>query len=144
MPDHSKGEKPERRKMVLISASDLMRDSLLADFGEAVDADIACFRSVEDWMRQDDFATCSLIVFDAHGDHGGDKIARLGDLRESLGGRPHFVVLADSEQPADIIRSIECGARGYIPTSFSPDLMIEVISFVLRGGVYCPPCDRQG
>ncbi len=143
MPDHSKEEKPQRRKMALISASDLMRDSLLTDFREGVDADIAGFRSVEDWMRQDGAAACSLIVFHAHGDHGGHKIARLGHLRDSVGGRPDFVVLADSERPADVARSIEYGARGYIPTSSSPDLMIEVIRFVLLGGVYCPPCNRQ-
>ena len=99
--------------MALISASDLMRESLLADFREGVDADIAGFRSVEDWVGQDDAAACSLILFDAHDDQGGHKIARLGHLRDSSGGRPHFVVLADLKgQPTSYIQSN--AARGAI------------------------------
>jgi hypothetical protein len=137
-------KKAERRKIALISSSDLMQDSLLAHFREGVDADIAVFRSVDDWMRQADAASYSLIVLHAHGDRLGREIARLDQFPGSPGGCPPFVVLGDSEWQGDVVTSIRRGARGYIPTSVSLELMIDVIRFVFIGGVYCPPYVGQG
>lgn len=49
------------------------------------------------------------------------------------------VVLSASEDPADIHRSIELGARGFIPKSASNEVLIAALELVLSGGVYLPP-----
>lgn len=126
--------------MALISANILMRDSLLLALREVLNVDIVVSSSVGDWMQQADAASYDLIVTHSCGDQRGSEIAPLGQLLDSLGRRPHFVILADSERPADVVAAFERGARGYIPTSVSLDVMIEAIRLVFVGGVYCPPC----
>jgi len=49
------------------------------------------------------------------------------------------VVLSSSEDPADIHRSFELGARGFIPKSASNEVLISALELVLSGGVYLPP-----
>jgi len=49
------------------------------------------------------------------------------------------VVLSASDNPADIHRSIELGAKGYIPKSESNERLIAALELVLLGGVYLPP-----
>lgn len=49
------------------------------------------------------------------------------------------VVLSASEDPADIHRSIELGASGFIPKSASNDVLIAALELVLSGGIYLPP-----
>jgi DNA-binding NarL/FixJ family response regulator len=49
-----------------------------------------------------------------------------------------LIVLGDGDDLAQTVKSIECGARGYIPTSMSIDLCIEAVKFILGGGIFVP------
>jgi len=49
------------------------------------------------------------------------------------------IVLSASENPVDIHRSIELGARGFIPKSVSNEVLVAALELVLSGGVYLPP-----
>ena len=53
--------------------------------------------------------------------------------------RVPVALLADSASPEDIVRAIESGARGYIPMSSAPSLVVGIIRFVAAGGSYVPP-----
>jgi DNA-binding NarL/FixJ family response regulator len=134
------GKKAARRKLAFISANVLMRDSLVLALGEGLGAEVVVSASVDDWVRQADPADCDLIVIHCGGEQRGCEIARLGQLLEPFGGRPHFIIIADCERPSQVIEWFQRGARGYVPTSVSLDVMIEAIRLVLVGGVYCPPC----
>ncbi|WP_246175419.1 LuxR C-terminal-related transcriptional regulator [Bradyrhizobium paxllaeri] len=48
-------------------------------------------------------------------------------------------IVSDDENPATIIAAIRSGARGYFSNSMPPDLALQALSFVLRGGTYFPP-----
>lgn len=126
--------------MALISANIVMRDSLLLALRDGLNADIVVSPSVDEWMQETHAASYDLIVTHCGGDRRGGEMAHLCQLLESLAGGPNFVILADLERPADVIAAFERGARGYIPTSVSLDVMIEAIRLVFVGGVYCPPC----
>ena len=131
---------PPRPKTALVSPNGVFRECLAPLFSRRLDTDIAAFPSIDDWMLQEDAANYALIIFHACGDQQGRDLANLGQVLNSLGERPNFVVLADSERQSEVKALYANGARGYIPTSLSLDVVIEAIKLVMVGGVYCPPC----
>ncbi|WP_137113517.1 response regulator transcription factor, partial [Mesorhizobium sp. GR13] len=48
------------------------------------------------------------------------------------------VVLADTDDLAQILKALEYGARSYIPTSVGITVCIEAIGLALAGGVFVP------
>ncbi len=131
---------PPQPKTALVSPNGVFQECLLPLLSRRLDTDIAAFPSIDDWMLQEDAANYALIIFHACGDQQGRDLANLGQVLNSFEKRPNFVVLADSERPSEIKALYASGARGYIPTSLSFDVVTEAIKLVMVGGVYCPPC----
>lgn len=48
------------------------------------------------------------------------------------------VVLSMKDHPADIRAAIGRGARGYVPKSCRPEIMLQALKLVVAGGVYIP------
>jgi DNA-binding NarL/FixJ family response regulator len=48
------------------------------------------------------------------------------------------VVVADSDEPAEILAALESGARGYIPTSVKVGVAAEALALVRAGGTFVP------
>ena len=46
--------------------------------------------------------------------------------------------MSASEDRNKVLRAIELGAKGYIPKSSTPDIIINALQLVLSGGVYLP------
>lgn len=61
----------------------------------------------------------------------------LQQIRHQLPATP-LVVLSASEDRSKVLRAIELGAKGYIPKSSTPDIIITALQLVLSGGVYLP------
>jgi len=61
----------------------------------------------------------------------------LQHLRRQLPATP-IVLLSASEDRNKVLRAIELGAKGYIPKSSTPDIIITALQLVLSGGVYLP------
>ncbi|WP_189394162.1 response regulator transcription factor, partial [Mesorhizobium sp. M1D.F.Ca.ET.183.01.1.1] len=49
-----------------------------------------------------------------------------------------MVILADNEELTQILTALECGARGYIPTSVGIDVCVEAINLAAAGGIFVP------
>ena len=50
-----------------------------------------------------------------------------------------WVVLSDRAEPVEALHALKQGACGFIPTSMSPDLVRQALSFILGGGTFFPP-----
>jgi len=61
----------------------------------------------------------------------------LQQIRDQLPATP-LVVLSASEDRSKVLSAIELGAKGFIPKSSTPDIMIKALQLVLSGGVYLP------
>jgi len=48
------------------------------------------------------------------------------------------IVVADSDEPGEILAALECGARGYIPTSVKVRVAAEAIALARAGGAFVP------
>jgi DNA-binding NarL/FixJ family response regulator len=131
---------PPRPKMALVSANGIFRECLLPLFRGRLNAEITAFPSLDDWIQQAGASNYALVIFHACGDQQGRDLSSLSQVLNSLAERPNFVVLADSERPIEVRALYANGARGYIPTSLSLDVVTQAIKLVMVGGVYCPPC----
>ena len=78
-----------------------------------------------------------LVLLDLHlGDANGFDL--LSDLREQFPAMP-VVVISASDQPGDVIRSIDMGAMGFVPKKASNETLVAALKQVMSGGVYVPP-----
>lgn len=101
---------------------------------------ILAFGSIEEWkQKRDEYPPLSAILLNV----GGKKIdepavsQQIRSLSSEFGSTP-VIVLADSDDFAQIVRAIEYGAKGYIPTSVSMSVCMELIALSVAGGVFVP------
>ncbi|MEO5375751.1 MAG: response regulator transcription factor [Alphaproteobacteria bacterium] len=69
---------------------------------------------------------------------GSERFSGVAALVERCPTVP-VVVLAGSEDPADVRGALDRGAAGYIPKSSSTAVILTALRLVLAGGVYVPP-----
>jgi DNA-binding NarL/FixJ family response regulator len=62
---------------------------------------------------------------------------QLRHLSHAIGSTP-VIVLSDREESEEVAAAFREGARGYIPTSLEPCLVIAAILMVLAGGAFVP------
>ncbi len=81
----------------------------------------------------------ALIDLAMPGTHGCDHVA---EIIERLPGVP-VMVLSGAEDSTLIKELLAMGVAGFIPKSYSPDVMLSAVRLVLSGGVYVPPMMLQ-
>lgn len=102
--------------------------------------DIAAFGSAEEWALEKNLhPPVSAVVLNI----GGRRIADPGVAKEIADLVTQFkpvpvVVLAGSEDLSPILKALEYGARGYIPSSVGIDVCIEAIRLAIAGGIFVP------
>jgi DNA-binding response OmpR family regulator len=67
-----------------------------------------------------------------------DGFAVLTELRERYPAIS-IVVLSGLQDPANVVKALECGALGFIPKSSTRDVMVQALRLVFAGGIYIPP-----
>ena len=125
-------------KLALVGASPLLQQCLSRAVLGRLNFEFSAFASIEDWLGLDDSASYALIILFASSERQGRDVAAVARALEVMGEHPHFAVLADSERAGEVMAAFECGARAYIPTSVTVEVMIEAINLVVAGGTYCP------
>ncbi|PRD40990.1 helix-turn-helix transcriptional regulator [Phyllobacterium phragmitis] len=100
---------------------------------------VVAIGSFEQWLaqRQDQPATAILINI------GGQKVSdpnMTSHLRRVVSecGSVPVVILADKEDMSQILKALECGVHGYIPTSVGIDVCVEAIRLAMAGGTFVP------
>ena len=79
----------------------------------------------------------SLILLDLTlPDHDGFSV--LAELRERHPA-VSIVVLSAVQDPVNVIKALDLGARGYIPKSAQSDVILNALRLVISGGSYVPP-----
>jgi DNA-binding NarL/FixJ family response regulator len=63
--------------------------------------------------------------------------AELAHFIAEIGDVP-VIVVVDSDEPAEVLAALECGARGYIPTSVTVKVAAEAIGLARAGGIFVP------
>ncbi|NGO52946.1 response regulator transcription factor [Allomesorhizobium camelthorni] len=101
---------------------------------------VAAVGSIEEWRgKRATHPPLGAILFNLGGrrltDPGiADEIRRISTEFKSI----PVVILADTDDLAQILTALECGARGYIPSSVGIDVCVEAINLAAAGGIFVP------
>jgi DNA-binding NarL/FixJ family response regulator len=66
-----------------------------------------------------------------------DIRTRFACLREALPSVP-IVVVSDREDWSAVMAALNVGARAYFPSSLDPEILIETLRFIQKGGTFIP------
>jgi DNA-binding NarL/FixJ family response regulator len=82
---------------------------------------------------------CRMVIFNAgvQSCSNSETLAAIGVLRV-LAPEASLVVVADDEQPDDVIAVMQRGAEGYLSSHSAANLALSALSFLLHGGTYFP------
>jgi len=82
---------------------------------------------------------CRLVILNAGATAHSlpDILAEIKVLR-AMAPAAALVIVADREEPDDILAAMQAGAQAYLSNLLAPDLVFRALSFVLHGGTYFP------
>lgn len=101
-------------------------------------AKTSTFSDIESWLGSTGTPQATQIVVCNPGDLVSSRDQSRGILFSEVASRLPTAVIADAEDLDRVLLAIEAGARGYIPTSLSIDIVIEAIRLIAAGGVFVP------
>jgi DNA-binding NarL/FixJ family response regulator len=124
--------------MVVIERRALVRECLARCIASHEGQRVAAFATVAEWREVADQVPASLILLclESEAAEAGRRRG-MGELARVTEAAP-TVVMSDAEDFDQVMEAINRGARGFIPTSLSMNVMIEALQLVRAGGVFVP------
>lgn len=99
---------------------------------------VVAMGSIAEWrVKKRTLPPLAAILFNL----GGRKITDQGIADEIKSISSEFstipvILLSDTEELTQILTALECGARGYIPTSVGIDVCVEAVNLAAAGGIF--------
>lgn len=127
--------------VVVIDHRELERECLVRGLAsQTPDNKLVSFASVEEWRAasRDHLRTAAILM--ALGERKMTDqwvMDSLTSLVAAAGSVP-VIVIADTDELAHIIAALQCGAKGFIPTSVGLRVAAEAISMTVAGGLFVP------
>ena len=83
---------------------------------------------------------CSMIIYNVGGASVAEHphVRRIKSLRARAGSTP-FVILSESDSRKEVVAAFTAGAQGYLYAGTNPQLAVQALSFISKGGSYFPP-----
>lgn len=133
-------ENEYERSIIIIDSRALERECFAQSVRSHHSGAVGTFATVDELrLAKEQYRNISVILLTI----GGLKITDVGvtndikQLRSDFATIP-FIIVADNEDLAQILKALEMGARGYIPTTVGIGVAVGVIELALAGGVFVP------
>ena len=100
----------------------------------------SAFSSIDEWKGATEIHNqASAILFNIGWRNANDLdvMESVKFLASNFAGIP-TIVIGDVEEMAHVMKILEYGARGYIPTSVGLDVAIEAVRLARAGGIFVP------
>ncbi len=132
-------EKVGKRYLIVLDSRALDRECLARTLtNHGLGMDVIAFGSIEEWReKKDRCPPVGAVLLNI----GARKVTEVSPDISKLASefRPiPVVVLSDNDDIAQILKVLESGARGYIPTSVGVEVCIEAIGLAIAGGTFVP------
>jgi DNA-binding NarL/FixJ family response regulator len=137
-PANAEVSPPDSAAIVVIDKRALVRECLTRCLKAASGNTVVSFPSVDSWLEVCDDISASLILLCIVGKPSDPETQREISRLSQQGNQLPTILLSDVEDPDQIVDAIGRGARGYVPTSASFQVVIEVMRLVRAGGVFVP------
>ena len=128
------------RTLLIIDARALDRECFAQGLvAGGIGMNVLHFGSMEDFRGRDQTPPVAAVVLNIGGRKVTDPLVgeEIRKLCADLKPRP-VILLADTDDLQQILQALECGVRGFIPTSVGIDVCIEAIGLAIAGGVFVP------
>ncbi|MEQ1955334.1 response regulator transcription factor [Mesorhizobium sp. CN2-181] len=127
--------------LVIVDPRALDRECLARSIiAHDVEMEVLAFGSIEDWKREKDVhPPLAAILLNIGGKRFTDPA--VGETIKKLSSefdKTPVIVLADTDELPQILKALEHGARGYIPSSVGIEICIEAINLAVAGGIFVP------
>lgn len=127
--------------LLIIDARALDRECLAkALIGRGLKMEVCAVGSIEEWKREKDFyPTLEAILFNV-GSRRAEEASLTSDisrLASEFKSVP-IIVLADNDELTQVLKMLEYGARGFIPSSVGIGVCVEAIGLAIAGGIFVP------
>jgi DNA-binding NarL/FixJ family response regulator len=103
-----------------------------------MDMDVAWFSSMNDWRRKRVPRRFAAILMNIGSKDIMDTLVAAEIKAATSEADVPTIIMSDSEDPVHIVKALEMGAKGYIPTSVSLNVCIEAIALSIAGGIFVP------
>jgi DNA-binding NarL/FixJ family response regulator len=124
---------------VIIEPRTLIRDCLAKCLIGVKSEEIVCaFASVTDWLHDNNHVPNASLVLLCTGERRSVDIERDISALSKFYPAVLMVLLSDGEDVSNILGALDKGARGYIPTSMSLEVVVEAMQLVRAGGIFVP------
>lgn len=139
--DNDETATPPGNCLLILDVRALDRECLakaLVDSGLAMD--VLAMASIEHWKRKKDvLPPLGAILLNVGGRKVDDPVltSEIIKLTAEFKLVP-VVILSDTDDLGQILKVLECGARGYIPTSVGIAVCVEAIGLAVAGGIFIP------
>jgi len=138
VPSGAEATKTETATVVVIEKRALVRECLTRCLKGASGHTIISFPSVDSWLEAcDDIAACLIVLCIVGKPNDPEPHREICRLAQAANRLPTIIV-ADVDDPDQIVDALDSGARGYVPTSAPLEVVVEVMRLVKAGGVYVP------
>ncbi|MBN9046600.1 MAG: response regulator transcription factor [Rhizobiales bacterium] len=138
--DKERPEEADAPLLVIIDSRVLDRECLAHGLTvNSVDMSIATFSSYEQWQHQRRNRKAAAVLYHI----GGQKVSdpAVGNYLKSLVAScmpAPIILLADKEEIAQVVRALEYGVKGYIPTSVNVTICVKALRLAMAGGTFVP------
>ena len=140
-PGRSKETPRGKQSLVIIDSRALGRQCLTQSLrSSGMSLEVVAVESMDEWRSEEmHHAPAAAILANVGGRRitDPDVCEDITELVQSFHPAP-VVVLADHDDLGQILKALECGARGYIPSSVGIEICAEAISLALAGGTFVP------
>ena len=141
--DISTGPAPDPCWILLIDQRPLLRTSMAKFIEASIHGSrvlpVSCPSHLTQKPVSDDLEQVGLVVYSVSAPQGSpdglEQAIRV--LRESLPEAP-LILLADSDDRAQVLEALRLGVRGYIPTTLKSRVVVAAIKLVQAGGTFVP------
>jgi DNA-binding NarL/FixJ family response regulator len=124
--------------VAVVESSPFLRECIRRSMQSALSVPVVTYSTLSELGTEHHDTSTQLVVLSLM-DAGSEACANaLKDLSEFGSGRP-IIVLASTNDAKLAHAVIRWGAKGYIPVTMGFEIAIEVVRFVLAGGIYVPP-----
>ena len=129
----------DQRCLLILDGRALGRECLARTLiNHGLTMDVAAYGSIDEWREmKGNCPPVAAVLLNVGACKDGEIATEIPKLISLFRPAP-VVVLSDSDDIAQILRVLESGAQGYIPTSVGVDVCIEAIGLAIAGGVFVP------
>jgi DNA-binding NarL/FixJ family response regulator len=127
------------KTVAIIDSRALDRECLAKSIAvHMTETEVLAFGSIEAWKQvQAEYPPLSAILLHLGSRNVADVEAEIRKLSAEFKNVP-VVILADTDELTQILKALEAGARGYIPSSVGIRICVEVIGLAMAGGIFVP------